>query len=51
MTQENEHLVLELLRAIGSDISGIKQDIREMKGQLIAIRQQAFLRSLRRHRR
>ena len=30
MTEKTENLVLELLRAIGSDISDIKQDLREM---------------------
>jgi len=38
MTEKTENLVLELLRAMRSDIANIKQDIREMKGQLISIR-------------
>ena len=38
MTEKTENLVLELLRAMRPDIANIKQDIREMKGQLISIR-------------
>ena len=38
MTEKTENLVLGLLRAMRPGIASIKQDIREMKGQLISIR-------------
>jgi len=38
MIEKTENLVLELLRAMRSDIANIKQDIQEIKGQSLSIR-------------